>query len=261
MSFRWLTIFLDFPAGSFGAGVAFWREVTGSTLSPFRGSAGEFATLLPPAGDAWLRVQRTADGSGGCHVDLHVDPGSVSLEAAAARAEALGASVRHRSDGLVIVGSPGGFTFCLVRWHGESTVPGPVQLDAAGASRADQLCLDIPPAAFDRECAFWAALTGWDLRSGARPEFAYLDRPAPMPARLLFQRRDGAGPRDRVSGHVDFACADRQRLAARHAAAGARILSEFPYWTTLTDPTGRPYCLTMRDPETGKLPGPGLEAG
>ncbi len=26
---RWLTVFLDFPAASFGAGVAFWREVTG----------------------------------------------------------------------------------------------------------------------------------------------------------------------------------------------------------------------------------------
>ena len=29
MTFRWLTLFLDFPAGSFDAGVAFWREVTG----------------------------------------------------------------------------------------------------------------------------------------------------------------------------------------------------------------------------------------
>jgi hypothetical protein len=47
---RWLTVFLDFPAGSFGAGVAFWAEVTGSTLSPFRGAAGEFATLLPADG-------------------------------------------------------------------------------------------------------------------------------------------------------------------------------------------------------------------
>jgi hypothetical protein len=27
---RWLTVFLDFPAGSFGAGVAFWAEMTGS---------------------------------------------------------------------------------------------------------------------------------------------------------------------------------------------------------------------------------------
>jgi len=71
---RWLTVFLDFPAGSFGTGVAFWREVTGSALSPFRGAAAEFATLLPPTGDAYLRVQRTADGSGGHHLDLHVGP-------------------------------------------------------------------------------------------------------------------------------------------------------------------------------------------
>ena len=26
---RWLTVFLDFPAGSFGAGVAFWAALTG----------------------------------------------------------------------------------------------------------------------------------------------------------------------------------------------------------------------------------------
>ncbi|MGH3293660.1 MAG: hypothetical protein ACRDP7_17815, partial [Trebonia sp.] len=63
MSLRWLTIFLDFPAGSFDDGVAFWREVTGYGLSPARGADGEFATLLPPAGDAYLRVQRIADGA------------------------------------------------------------------------------------------------------------------------------------------------------------------------------------------------------
>jgi hypothetical protein len=26
---RWLTVFLDFPAGSFGAGVTFWAALTG----------------------------------------------------------------------------------------------------------------------------------------------------------------------------------------------------------------------------------------
>jgi hypothetical protein len=26
---RWLTVFLDFPAGSFGAGVAFWADPAG----------------------------------------------------------------------------------------------------------------------------------------------------------------------------------------------------------------------------------------
>jgi len=57
--------------------------------------------------------------------------------------------------------------------------------------------LDIPPAAFERECSFWAALTGWDLRSGSRPAFAYLDRPAEMPVRLLLPaaiRRLRSGP-------------------------------------------------------------------
>jgi Glyoxalase-like domain len=81
MSIRWLTIFLDFPGRDFGAGVAFWREVTGSELSPYRGEAGEFATLLPSDGDAYLRVQRISEGIGGCHLDLHVDLGDAGKPA------------------------------------------------------------------------------------------------------------------------------------------------------------------------------------
>ena len=48
VSFRWLTIFLDFPAGSFDPGVAFWGAVTGYGLSAARGADGQFATLMPP---------------------------------------------------------------------------------------------------------------------------------------------------------------------------------------------------------------------
>ena len=253
MAIRWLTIFLDFPAQDFGTGVAFWREITGSGLSPYRGTDGEFATLLPSDGDPWLRVQRVRDGTGGCHLDLHLDGGDAALTDTAARAASLGARVEHRGEGLIILDSPGGFRFCLVCWEQERTVPGPVVLGDEAASRADQLCLDTGPAAFDRECSFWAGLTGWDLRAGARPEFAYLERPHGMPARLLFQRRERAADGDGVTGHVDFACADRRKLAARHVAAGARILAEFPFWVTLADPVGRPYCLTARDPHTGKL--------
>ena len=238
---RWLTVFLDFPAGSFGAGVAFWREVTGSTLSPFRGAAEEFATLLPPSGDAYLRVQRTADGSGGHHLDLHVDPALASVEQAADRAVALGANVRHREAGLVISASPAGFTFCLVRWHGESTVPEPVRLDGAGASRADQLWLDVPAGAFERERSFWSALTGWEGQDGARSGSACLDRPAGIPVRLGFRRGEPDAP---VTGHIGFTCADPQRLAARHATAGARILAVLPHETEMADPVGRRYRLT-----------------
>src|SRR5436305_12459468 len=99
--FRWLTLFLDFPAGSFDAGVAFWREVTGSALSPFRGPAGEFATLLPPDGDAYLRVQRIADGSGGGHLDLHLHPAAGPVDQAAGRALALRAGGPYRHQWLV----------------------------------------------------------------------------------------------------------------------------------------------------------------
>ena len=57
-----------------------------------------------------------------------------------------------------------------------------------------------------------------------------------------------------MSDHADFACARRELLAARHTASGAQIVSVFPDWTAMADPTGRPYCLTGRDPETGRLP-------
>ena len=109
---RWLTVFLDFPGRLVRRRVAFWREVTGSELSPLRGAAGEFATLLPADGDAYLRVQRVADGPGGHHLDLHVDPALTSVEQAVERAVALGAKVLHREPGLVISASPAGFTFC-----------------------------------------------------------------------------------------------------------------------------------------------------
>lgn len=250
MRLRWLTIFLDFPADSFKAGVTFWGAVTGSGLSAYRGAAAEFATLLPPTGDAYLRVQRVAAGGGGCHLDLHVDG---SLTDAAGEAVKLGATIRHAEDGLIVADSPGGFTFCMVKWEGESAVPSPVPLGDAGDSRADQLCLDIPRADYDSECFFWSALTGCELRPGSRPEFAYLARPDGIPVRLLLQRRDHAVPGDPVTGHVDFACADIQRLAAEHAVAGARVLSVFPVWIVLADPTGREYCLTARDPRTGTL--------
>jgi hypothetical protein len=48
----WVTVFLDLPPTSFDRSVAFWRQVTGYGLSPSRGADGEFATLLPPSGDA-----------------------------------------------------------------------------------------------------------------------------------------------------------------------------------------------------------------
>jgi glyoxalase superfamily protein len=68
---QWVTGFLDFPAPVFEAGRDFWLGVTGYALSPPRGPRADFATLVPGAGDAYLRVQRTYDGPAGCHLDFH----------------------------------------------------------------------------------------------------------------------------------------------------------------------------------------------
>lgn len=251
MSIRWVTIFLDLPASGYQAAEEFWLRVTAGRLSARRGFDGEFATILPPTGDAYLRVQRVRDGSGGRHLDLHVDLDVESLAEVAARAVALGARVRYVEDGLTVLDSPGGFTFCLVTWDGEATVPSPIRLDAGGANRLDQLCLDIPNGRFDEECRFWSSLTGWELHAGRLPEFAYLERPIGIPVRVLFQRQAVAGPVDKVSAHTDIACDDVLALTDWHVKAGAQVVAQFASWTTLADPTGMPYCLTNRDPVTG----------
>jgi hypothetical protein len=134
-----------------------------------------------------------------------------------------------------------------VEWHGEQAVPPPLAGNGAGASRVDTLCLDVPPGGFDRELAFWTALTGRGTRPAPVPGYAYLDGPAGWPARLLLQRREQAGPGDPVSGHVDFGCTDPLALD-RHVALGARVTATQQYWTVLNDPAGRAYCLVGRDP-------------
>lgn len=242
MRLRWVTIFLDFPGDAFEAGTAFWREVTGCGRSSSRGEAGEFATLLPPDGDAYLRVQRIFDGAGGCHLDLHVDLAAGSLAEAAAQAVALGARMHDREDDeVIILDSPGGFTFCVVPWEGEKTVPAPFA-DGAGASRVAQLCLDVPPAQYEREVSFWAALTGWAAWATPVPECTFLTGAAEMPAGLLLQRRQIVAPGDRVGGQVGLKCADMRRTADWHASLGARVTAMYPWGIVLADPVGRPYC-------------------
>lgn len=253
VSIRWLTVFLDLPTGAPDSTASFWADVTGTSLSAWRGDKDEFATLIPPDGDAYLRLQRVQNRTGGCHLDLHVNVDAEPLDEIGSRAESLGARLKSWEEDLVVLTSPGGLAFCLVPWNQETAVPRPVQSDGAGANRADQICLDIPPARFDDECSFWSELTGWDVRPGALPEFRYLRRPDGVPARILLQRRTYARRSDPVTAHLDFACEDSAGAAIRHATAGARVVATFPGWITMADPASRKYCLTRRDPETGRL--------
>jgi predicted enzyme related to lactoylglutathione lyase len=247
MAILWMTAFLDFPTATFNSGCWFWEAVTGFKLSAPRGASAEFATLVPSNGDAYLRVQRVGDEEPGIHMDLHVD----DVEASAGQATALGAAVVEARPGLVVMSSPTGLPFCLVRGQERCERPRPPVWHAGQRSIVDQVCLDIPRPAFAIEGDFWAALTGWERRRGSRPEFDYLVRPAGMPLRLLLQRLDDEH-RAPCRAHPDLACDDVPAERRRHEALGGRVLAELS-WTTLLDPTGLAYCITQRDPTTGTL--------
>ncbi|GAA3814001.1 VOC family protein [Cellulomonas soli] len=248
MAVVWTTAFLDLPPARHAAGVAFWCAVTATTPSATRGDEGQFATLVPAEGDAYLRVQRLGDVPR-VHLDLHVE----DLDAHTALAERLGATLVLRAGHVVLV-SPGGFVFCLVRDRGERTRPAPVTGALGAVAIVDQVCLDVPPDAFEVEGAFWSALTGWALHAGSRPEFAALERPAGIPLRFLLQRLDDPGPRRSVTAHLDLACGGGQaEVAAEHTALGARVVGAGQWWTVMRDPAGASYCLTPRDPTTGTV--------
>ena len=247
MTPRWITAFLDLPEDSHDEAVAFWSAVTGCALSPRRGDHGQFATLEPPAGTGYLRVQRLAEGPR-VHLDLHVD----DVGAAAAEAESLGATVVDaRHDDLRILRSPGGFVFCLVP-GGTGDRPAPATWPDGRTSHVDQVCLDVPPSRYDAELDFWAALTGW-VRRDPRPgsEFGRVTGPPGQPLFLLLQRLDDE--QEAVTAHLDWSASDPVAELAAHEAAGAELEARFDGWTVLRDPAGQPYCITHRRP--GLRPG------
>jgi hypothetical protein len=248
---RWLTAFIDRPAATFPAARDFWLAATATTLSPVRGAAGQFATLVPAAGDAHLRVQRIEEGIGGCHLDFHVD----DVDAATAEAVALGATIEHRDEAMTRLRSPGGLPWCLVPHRGEAVRTPPHALPGAGPAGTrtivDQLCIDIPAGLHPQECAFWAGLCGWEHRRGGREELSWLVRPPAQPLRLLLQRLGPDDPRSQATAHLDLACDDVAAAVAAHERLGATSVHDFGAWTAMADPSGLPYCLTSRNPDTG----------
>ena len=211
---RWAYAFLDNAPGELDASNAFWQAATSSTLSPVRGPEGQFATLVPERGEAWVKVQRL-DGlppGGRVHVDLAVDGGPAGLDAAVRAATDRGAVVEIAMDDVVVMRSPGGFPFCLTSWEAYGSPAGQVR---EGSRLLDQVCLDIPRTHLEQETAFWQEITGWELRE-AGEEFRSLLRPAELPLRLLLQRLDDEeGP---VRGHLDLASEDRDTEVAIVAA-------------------------------------------
>jgi hypothetical protein len=251
MIVRWLTGFIDRPSASFDSAVAFWSAVTGSSLSPPRGEADQFATLIPPDGDPYLRVQRLGDGHGGSHLDVHVD----DIMGFARRALAVGAVEQRGYADVVVLRSPAGLPWCVVGHHGARVRPAPQAAGDTGRLHlVDQVCIDIPVSRFDEECAFWSHVTGWKQgQSSLRSEFRFLVRPEGCPLRLLLQRCDDDGP---ARAHLDFASSDVGHVVAHHVRLGGTVAAVFEHWTVMTDPAGIRYCVTARDPATGRLDAP-----
>ncbi|MCD0446618.1 hypothetical protein LO763_23655 [Glycomyces sp. A-F 0318] len=245
MAIRWTTAFWDFPAEGFEAGIAFWLKVTDTTLSPRRGPDGAFATLVPAEGDPCLRVQRVREGKGGNHLDLHVD----DVEAEAERARELGATLVAREEGLVVLRSPGGFAFCLVEHEGEAEVPPPLTWPGGQRSRTDQLCIDVPPQAFDHELMFWQSLTGWPQTGKDWREFRRLVPPREIPLHFLLQRLDSAEQGQSTAAHIDLSCVGVEAETERHVALGAEALRRHQYWQVMRDPAGLTYCITDKNPD------------
>jgi len=236
----WFTAFLDLPAARFDEGVQFWSAVTGWRASARRGRRDEFRTLLPDRGDPHLKVQ-AVDGPAGCHLDVHV----ADVSAVVTWVRELGATVRSEEDGFTVMGSPGGFAFCLVPHTSGGVIAPPAQWPE-GRSGVEQFCFDIPPAAYDRETAFWEAFTGFERVPGEPDEFEDLARPPWSPLRFLLQRLEDDAPA--TTAHLDLASDDREAEVRRHEALGATVAHTGRGWTTMTDPVGSTYCVTDRVP-------------
>ena len=243
---RWVWAFVDRPLDAFDQAARFWARVSGTTLSPRRGERGQFATFVPPRGDAYLKLQGVFEG-GGAHLDFEV----AHLAETTDRAVALGAVRVFAEEGLPVLRSPAGQPFCLTEWDGQSQWPPPVTTPSGALTRVDQVCLDLAPDVFESESAFWSALTGWEAGPTGDPEFGRLRTPAHFPVRVLIQRCDDAGP---AAAHIDVACSDVPAVRAWHEELGARFVAEGRCWTVMHDPAGGIYCLTPRSPETGLAP-------
>ena len=242
---RWTWAFIDRPLGLFEQAGAFWTSVTGSRLSPLRGSDNEFATLLPPTGEAALKLQGVHD-QGGAHLDLEVDDVPSAIEAA----RRLGATVVDTKPVSEVMRSPGGQLFCVEPWDGVVSRPAVFVHPDGTSSRVDQVCLDVAPAGYEVEKRFWAALTGWKLHAGARAEFDLLKAPPGLPIRILLQRLGSAAD---PGAHLDLACSDIEAARSWHQQRGASVVGRRPHWIVMTDPSGGTYCLTARDPLNGRL--------
>ncbi|MFD7074426.1 VOC family protein [Nocardioides sp. NPDC059952] len=240
----WFHLFLDVPREQWEEAVGFWSAATGWALSAPRGEDGQFLTLVPQEGDAWLKMQAIADTTPRIHLDLDAFDRAVAVE----RSESSGASPAWTYEDVPVMRSPGGLLFCHTLPEGSH----PHFARSEPERVLDQVCIDIPRSRWAQEVAFWAEVTGRTPEPAKTPEFVRLADPDPHGGlRILLQRLEDED--GEVRAHPDLAVAHRATETCRHEALGAETVGVFEWWTVMRAPYGQIYCLTDRDPVTGRV--------
>lgn len=242
---QWMHLVLDTPPAMWVPGVQFWATVTGTRSSVDEPGTSDANELVPVDGTGWLAMRRVLTGPSGVHLVLEVDAPDEVVSQAVRR----GATREAGADGDGGLRSPGGLPFRVVQKSGPRT---PWIARGGPGDIADQVCIDVPPGKWSREVPFWRDITGRVLETGLRPEFAFLGDPDPGgPPRVLLQRLNS--PAGNVAAHLDLVTADRARSVAQHERLGAQVRAVYAAWTVMTAPSGHSYCLTDRDPTTGRV--------
>lgn len=240
---QWVTVVLKLGSTQADRAKRFWQDVTNYMASETTGARNGRSDLQPAEGDCYLAVEEI--GPPGVLLELRVADPESAVEGAAAAGARIGPGTGSNSATLR---SPGGLEFRFVTGEGRRRPP-PAVWPSGHRSQLDQVCLDVPPQRHHVEVGFWQTITGWDLTPSSVSGFTRLEAPAVLPLRWLIQKLDdGHGD---VSAHVDLACDDRDAELARHRALGASEGCRHDWWTVLTDPVGRRYCVTRRGPWAG----------
>lgn len=235
-----MTALLDFSPEHYAEAVAHWQRLTDYELRGPVGDHDEFQGLRPPGHPTFLALQRLELGTDRVHLDLHVNEPATAAEAAVTA----GATMIINEPQCEVLRSPGGLAFCFV--PDPASEPAPATTWPGGhRSIADQVCIDIPDGQWNSETAFWAAITGWQVRASDEPEFASMQRDPGMPIRILLQRL--GEPTGQVRAHIDWATDDREAETLRHQALGSDVVRRHSGWTVMDGPGGI-YCITDRTP-------------
>ena len=107
---RLATVVIDFSEEAFEEGATFWSAALGRGRVPKDHRFEGFRGRIGGEGGVFVGVQRGMDDPQGLHLDIETD----DVEAEVERLAGLGAEVKARIRGHVVMRAPGGHTFCVV---------------------------------------------------------------------------------------------------------------------------------------------------